>query len=511
MAVTIRDICALPDLRLELVAGAREESPEVRWVHVSEVEDPTPWLKGGELLLTTGLRVSEPAALGRYVHRLAEAGLAGIGFGVGVDHEDIPAEMIAAADERGIALIRVPVDTPYVAISEAVANMLAADRQNAISRAFDAQQRLTRAALGSGRDLVKELARQLDGWAIQTDASGDLVHAWPPEAAERIPELLPDLVRARQSGRAASAVIARGTSSTIQPLSVDGLPRGYLLAGVEGAIGVYERSVLTAALSLLTLDAERSHAVSLRLHRLRASALVQALRDRQPARDFLRQMSGWGIEAESTRICVFLLPAATAPDLLERVMAVLASADAGGACALVEAGDDAHVVVLLGGDEGVLDGLVAVADAEPSAYLGVGALAPVVQLRRSYRGALHAASIGRADRRGVTRFEELAAMQLLLGLSAPGALYEYVEEVLGPLAADQVAGRNAELKRTLEVFLACNGHWSEAAGRLAVHRHTLRTRIDRIAQLTGRDPESAYGRMELWLAVLIEESFAPHD
>jgi purine catabolism regulator len=77
MALSVRDILSVPGLALRLLAGGDAADRPVRWVHSSELEDPTPWLKGGELLLTTGAGVgSTPAKQRAYVHRLADAGLA---------------------------------------------------------------------------------------------------------------------------------------------------------------------------------------------------------------------------------------------------------------------------------------------------------------------------------------------------------------------------------------------------------------------------------------------------
>jgi purine catabolism regulator len=54
MALTVSDILGVPGLALRPLAGEASADRPVRWVHLSELEDPTPWLKGGELLLTTG-------------------------------------------------------------------------------------------------------------------------------------------------------------------------------------------------------------------------------------------------------------------------------------------------------------------------------------------------------------------------------------------------------------------------------------------------------------------------
>ena len=74
---------------------------DVRWVHVSELEDPTAWLEGGELLLTTGLGVGDTRAPGGHVARLAKHGLAALGFELGFGFDDVPAAVVAEADRLG--------------------------------------------------------------------------------------------------------------------------------------------------------------------------------------------------------------------------------------------------------------------------------------------------------------------------------------------------------------------------------------------------------------------------
>ena len=85
----------MPSLRLELAAGRGGLVKEISWLHISELADPTPWLAGGELLLTTGLGIGDrPSAQRAYVRRLEKHGLAGLGFGVGFSHAEAPAALL---------------------------------------------------------------------------------------------------------------------------------------------------------------------------------------------------------------------------------------------------------------------------------------------------------------------------------------------------------------------------------------------------------------------------------
>jgi purine catabolism regulator len=74
--------------------------------------------------------------------------------------------------------------------------------------------------------------------------------------------------------------------------------------------------------------------------------------------------------------------------------------------------------------------------------------------------------------------------------------------VLGQAAA------NSWLLDSLAGLLDAGCRWSEAAERLGVHRHTLRYRMDRLREVTGRHPDDPGQRMELWLALKAHEALS---
>ena len=134
-------------------------------------------------------------------------------------------------------------------------------------------------------------------------------------------------------------------------------------------------------------------------------------------------------------------------------------------------------------------------------------VAPVASLRRSFheaRCAIEASQMADGDAEGVASFEDLGAFQLLLSLQDDEALRLYCDSVLGPLE-DGGGEYGDELMRSLETFIEQNGQWERAARALFCHRHTLRYRIRRVEQLTGRDLSSARDRIEFWLALRAKE------
>ena len=93
--LTVRGL--VTEMALELAAGADNADAPVRWVHISELPDPTPWLSGGELLLTTGIQLDGERRQREFVRLLADRHLAGLGFGTGFDHAELPPAVVDEA------------------------------------------------------------------------------------------------------------------------------------------------------------------------------------------------------------------------------------------------------------------------------------------------------------------------------------------------------------------------------------------------------------------------------
>src|SRR6266852_4818337 len=109
----------LRDLDLGLLAGGANADAPVRWVHISELADPTPWLSGGELLLSTGLQLHTAEQQREFVTRLADHQLSGLGLGTGFTHQSVPQPVLDVAAERGFPVFEVPYELPFIAVTEA--------------------------------------------------------------------------------------------------------------------------------------------------------------------------------------------------------------------------------------------------------------------------------------------------------------------------------------------------------------------------------------------------------
>jgi PucR family transcriptional regulator, purine catabolism regulatory protein len=122
------------ELDLTLATGEENAQVSVRWVHSTELLDPTPWLRGGELLLTTGLQLMGAKPQREFVERLAEREIAGLGFGTGFVHRKIPAAVLNAARKLAFPLFEVPYELPFIAITERVFAQLLNERYELLQR-----------------------------------------------------------------------------------------------------------------------------------------------------------------------------------------------------------------------------------------------------------------------------------------------------------------------------------------------------------------------------------------
>ncbi len=167
----------LRSLDLRLMAGESALEVPVRWVHISELEDPTPWMSGGELLLTTGLQLDTAKRQRAFVNLLADHHLAGLGFGTGFSHEQVPDAIAAAARERDLPLVEVPYEVPFIAVTEAAFSRLVNEQYAVLRRAISAHERLERIVLAErGLDaVVAALATLIGGSVLAYDARGSLL------------------------------------------------------------------------------------------------------------------------------------------------------------------------------------------------------------------------------------------------------------------------------------------------------------------------------------------------
>jgi purine catabolism regulator len=268
--------------------------------------------------------------------------------------------------------------------------------------------------------------------------------------------------------------------------------------------GPFERLLLQQAVTVVALELMRQRTVRDTERRLAGDVLAETLGGRLDPGELETRLAPFGIRS-SAAVLVFALRDPVAAEVtLDRF---LSETDASNLVA--QRGALLCAVVEVATEEEALDiarrASAALASEHGQVRAAASRPAPASALRRSFheaRCALEAAALSsdNGDAADVASHRDLGAFQLLLSIQDDEALRLYCETVLGPLRNGS-SDYGDELVRSLEVFIEQNGNWERAARALFCHRHTLRYRIRKIEDLTGRDLSKARDRIEFWLAL----------
>jgi purine catabolism regulator len=512
MALTVRDIVSIPGMPLKLLAGDAGADRPVRWVHSSELEDPTAWLKGGELILTTGMGVGETVAKQRaYVRRLVDAGVAGLGFGLGFGHEKTPRALVTEAGKHGFPLFEVPYPVPFIAITEAVFTRVVAEQYDTLQRAVDAEHVLTRAVLeGAGVEgVARSLAGVVDGWALVLDLHGMPLAATDPDAEARRERIWDEVRTSRPEAATFSlTMLDEGFHVWVQPVGAQGRIEAFLAVGTHGQPSQLDRIVAGHALSLFAIELAKSRAVAEAERRLQGDFLDELARGELPPADAARGLIRFGFGRDAG---VFVVAIEPVDGGIEPARLALAATDHcsrrdGGF--LISAGAEGISILLPASDALELPELVKGISQRVDVELraGAGSAVDAGSVGRSLREARYALQVCRLEGWQHAGFEQLGTYRLLLSMTEPDALRAFADALLAPLDAYDADG--GELLASLQAFLQHNARWETAALQLFVHRHTLRYRMRKVEELTGRDLTNSFDRMEFWLALRARDLLA---
>ncbi len=540
--ITVQDILDIPDLNLRLVAGAKATSNPVRWVHIAELPDPTDWLKGGELLLTTGYPlVGTQEKTSEYLQRLIDNNLSGLGVGLGFSIDELPPGLVELAEDNSFPLFTIPYSVPFIAITEAVSSKIVNEQYSLLQRSLAVHEKLTKIVLEErGLEAILSTLSALVGCsAVLFDFHGLVL--CEASYRRRVPAgVIADLWRQIADKRATRqdfAVGIEGLSGGVQVYPVVASHRiGAFLAVVKdsGDFSDYDRIILHHVVTVTALELVKKKAVAETEKRLAGDFFDELVASDLYEEEIARRLAFFGLDPEAEHLIMLLdidgfqafaegeREETAVQDVKERLHWTVDEFLARRALPFISASRSDAVIVLLQTEPETAAGVMRVAhelhetisETTPEVTVSIGVGRPhksLVDLRQSYYEAHYAIKIRKlkGDRAVIASFDDLGSYGLLLGLQDTLSLEVFYESVLGALR-EYDEESSSDLVKSLQCFLEANGHWGEAAERLYVHRHTLRYRMKRVEEITGRRLDSSQDRMEFWLALkareLIEQS-----
>lgn len=498
---TLRALLGRHDLALRLEGdpsdlGEGALDAPIRWVHSSDLTDPTPFLSDGLALLTTGTQfegaTDEPDLYRAYVRRLSARGVVGLGFGTEVVRDGIPPGLVEACHDERMPLFEVPYRTPFIAVARAGAEAIAAQSYARRSWALAAQRAISLAALrpdGLGATLA-ELARQLDAWVGLYDAAGSLTREHPSalddEAAAEVRAEVGVVLR--RGARAASSLRIGGTAFTLQTLGRGGHLRG-VIAMATGDLDQEGRGVVTAVVAMAGLALEQQQGLD-RARTLLRAGLVHSLLGDDPslARRVAREL--WGGLPAAPVLVAMADPAAGRRDAVREWLELRADERRGGL--FFGRGEEGLVLVVPESEAHVLAEFADLFD-EP-----LGVSGPTGYDAFS-TGAAHALLARDRGTGRVTHFADLARTGVLSVAPSPEAR-AIATATLAPLVQHDRAHGTALLD-TVRAWLENDCSHEACARVLGVHRHTVRARIAASERVLQIDLGSFASRAELWAAL----------
>jgi purine catabolism regulator len=367
-------------------------------------------------------------------------------------------------------------------------------------------------------EIMRAIARSIGGAALLLDDRGNELARHPQErgiAADALAAIRAEVAERSATSRQSLFIPESGplggrAVAVPVPIAGEG-PRGHWLVAArrEGNVGDLERLLARQAAMVVALELLRERAVRDTERRLAGDVLAEALGGNLGAEELRGRLAPFGIGGPVAVMLLDLEPLGGDADRLSRhfadagIPALVAPNTAAGRpllCAIFEPGEADPIDLARGGRE-------ALADPKRSIHAAVSRPAPTESLRRAFheaRCALEASSMANGHSPDVASHADLGAFTLLLSLQDDDALRTYADNLLAPIE-DGEGEYGPELLRSLEAFIERNGQWERAARDLYCHRHTLRYRIRRVEELTGRDLGNAQDRIELWLALRARE------
>lgn len=429
-APTLRDL--LDDPRLGL--GVPDSEPQdldrpISWVHTTELHDPARYLRGGELVCTVGISLQTPQDCRTFADSLAKAQAAGVCFGIGDGHDAVPAALLAHCRRHDLPVLIASPSVPFTRVSRFVAEY-----------GLGAEIAVARATNALVPELLSSLRRHESARTL-LDTAGQVLECYfllDPGGTVSTSDTESPLVTADVPGLGTLGWIGRGDHP--EPALLD-------------LIGRFLRA------TQVQRDVEAA------LARERVGQLLSLVERRMLLPDALSQLLDWPGFAAGELIC---------------------SAWPAGAGALLSmAIPDALV-----GDAPDLCLMLTARSLDPIEDLSLpsGHSAPVRLTEIGSAISQARIALDLAKRRGCSVGpDQLSTLESLLEQLPLVALAPFKQQLIDPLAETD-RQRGTQHVRTLRAFLSANGSLSDTARDLYLHTNTVRHRLARIHQLTGRDP-----------------------
>lgn len=528
-ALTVADVLALPVLAAgqpQVVTGVTHLERPVRWVHITELTDPASFLKGGELVLTTGMPLPDDVpGVRRYVDELADVGAAALVIELVRRYHRPPDALVDACRLRGLPLVTLAKDVNFLEVTQVVHALLLGNQADAMRRTQRIHEVFTALTLrGAGPEDAVRAAAEMCGRTVVLENLAHQALICEPSGGTVEEALTGWEQRSRATGAHDPTATCGPAGWLTAPVEYQGERWGRVVmlpARTDGpAFGPEHITVLERTAMALTVARLIHHTPWER------TAHRNALRDlvdqrHRSAQDAHARCTALGLPTDRSRFVATLVDLRTGSGGTEAETHLLQELRAAGASALVGelAPDRIGILLALRPSQPwrpVVERLCSIAlGLAPQAVVSVGAeITDLSDTARSFREAVRVAEATPPGQplprdRSFHELSDIGLHRLLYTLREDTRIQEYAEQQLGRLI-DHDTQHGTDLLTTLRHYLEAAGNKTTAARRGGLSRETMYQRLRTIERLLGRDLESGEQRTELHAALMALDVLRTH-
>ncbi len=483
-SLTVGDLVAMDQIGCTVVAGADGLDRPIVWAHASEL-DPWDWLGADELLMTAGLCVpAEEEAQSTFIERIHDSGLAGVIIGDGPTAPQLTSAMLATADSLNFPILRCSHTTPFTAIGRTVAMASQSVQVGRVARLSRLYER-ARSDVDPDTSLLARLSQELR-YALHVVDVEYRSPVLPTESAlsektihslaVRVSDALDRLPAHITLDESADYVVTAHALPTHRRCML--VMAGNPSIDIDAFALLHVRTLIGVEVEKVTREREHADVVG--------AALLQRILTGSVATEAVTpHLERLGLLGPEWSVACFTddFLRETRTVIGDRAIPNVSTVFNGRAYLLFSVSRRAEIIEVL------RDKISAIGVSPPATMLA--------QIPDSARQASWALDTARSTGEPVVYYATDAP--LFLPRTASDA-QRAADAILGKLIEyDQ--GHESDLVETLEVFLANNRSWSEAANRLGIHRQTLAFRLRKIESVTGRNLKTSSDIAILWLAL----------
>ncbi|SFE80615.1 PucR family transcriptional regulator [Alteribacillus iranensis] len=489
MTITVRELINNPHLKTTIIAGTTGLENEVTWAHVCELKDPTPWLTGGEIVMTNGLVFTDNEKdQEAYLHLLWKAGASGLAIGKDLHAPELSDGLLLAANHKGFPILLTDYDVPWIAFSKAVSIANSNQDHAQVVQALRIYDIVRESIQNTTPDQIVDKLGEIincDMYVIDPVNKKPLFNHLNNDLIDNLKDIL-------TSNKSISIRRLKWNGRATVLMSVPSYRPAQLLVISRSLTDSPNNLVLRHVATVAGLVVEKNTTIHERQRRLGSEILAGMIEGQITDEAASILLAEHGLKEGP--LCMVVCSADGQPFEHSWLHVHL---HAQGIPHLLTYRENV-LLVLLPMTEKTLTSLQ---DELPS-NVRMGVSDTLDRISRSpdaYQESLWALRSAETHNKSIVYYREELPISPFLPRNRVEA-QQLVDNILGELLIYDTGCDNQMIK-TLYIYLRENRSWKSAAQELHIHKQTLVYRIKRIEEITGRDLNNITDVSELWFAL----------